>query len=290
MPFSEAMEPMFTTRPPAGLGHRRDERAAEEVGRDGVDGQHPLEVGGGGARAAAPRARRRRCSPAPRAPGPGRRARPRAPPPALASARSAVARNSRAACSPASRRSDAALSTVRTTAVTGQPARRKARAMALPMPRLAPVTTAPRIRSSVMVGADPSSGRVRTMTTLGILTSGGDSPGMNAALRAAAKTCAARGVRLLGVRDGYEGLLDGRSVELVPGPCALLGEGGLDMLGSQGGTVLGSARSARFREAAGRAGAAEVPEVLGRGGAGGHRRQRFADRSPRPRPGARGAG
>ncbi|MGZ6029323.1 MAG: 6-phosphofructokinase, partial [Myxococcaceae bacterium] len=79
------------------------------------------------------------------------------------------------------------------------------------------------------------------MKTLALLSSGGDSPGMNAALRAAAKTCAARGVKLLGVRDGYEGLIDGRMVEVVPGPCSLLGEPGLDVLGSQGGTVLGSA-------------------------------------------------
>jgi 6-phosphofructokinase 1 len=94
------------------------------------------------------------------------------------------------------------------------------------------------------------------MKTIAILTSGGDSPGMNAALRAAAKTCAAREVRLLGVREGYEGLIDGRMVEVVPGPCTLLGEPGLDALGSQGGSVLGSARSARFLESAGRARAA----------------------------------
>lgn len=101
------------------------------------------------------------------------------------------------------------------------------------------------------------------MKTLALLSSGGDSPGMNAALRAAAKTCAARGVTLLGVRDGYEGLIDGRMVEVVPGPCALLGEPGLDVLGSQGGTVLGSARSARFREAAGRARAADALRSAG---------------------------
>lgn len=101
------------------------------------------------------------------------------------------------------------------------------------------------------------------MRTLALLTSGGDSPGMNAAIRAAAKTCAARGVRLLGVRDGYEGLIDGRMLEVVPGPCALLGEAGLDVLGGQGGTVLGSARSARFREPAGRARAAEVLRSAG---------------------------
>ena len=45
------------------------------------------------------------------------------------------------------------------------------------------------------------------MKTIALLMSGGDSPGMNAALRAAAKTCAARGVRLLGVREGFEGLI-----------------------------------------------------------------------------------
>ncbi|HET9036173.1 MAG TPA: ATP-dependent 6-phosphofructokinase [Myxococcaceae bacterium] len=101
------------------------------------------------------------------------------------------------------------------------------------------------------------------MKTIALLTSGGDSPGMNAALRAAAKTCAARGVRLLGVREGYEGLIDGRMVEVVPGPCQLLGETGLDVLGSQGGTVLGSARSARFREPAGRARAANALRSAG---------------------------
>jgi 6-phosphofructokinase 1 len=101
------------------------------------------------------------------------------------------------------------------------------------------------------------------MKTVALLTSGGDSPGMNAALRAAAKTCASHGVRLLGVRDGYEGLIDGRMVEVVPGPCALLGEAGLDVLGGQGGTILGSARSARFREAAGRARAAEAIRSAG---------------------------
>ena len=101
------------------------------------------------------------------------------------------------------------------------------------------------------------------MKTVALLTSGGDSPGMNAALRAAAKTCAARGIRLLGVRDGYEGLIDGRMVEVVPGPCVLLGEPGLDVLGGQGGTVLGSPRSTRFREATGRTRAAEAMRAAG---------------------------
>src|SRR5215472_14924112 len=101
------------------------------------------------------------------------------------------------------------------------------------------------------------------MKTIALLTSGGDSPGMNAALRAAAKTCAARGVRLLGVREGYEGLMDARMPEMVPGPCQFLGETGLDVLGSMGGSVLGSARSARFREPEGRARAADVLRSAG---------------------------
>ena len=101
------------------------------------------------------------------------------------------------------------------------------------------------------------------MKTIALLTSGGDSPGMNAALRAAAKTCAARGVRLLGVREGYEGLIDGRMAEVVPGPSPLLGETGLDGLGSMGGSVLGSARSARFRDPPGRARAAEALRSAG---------------------------
>ena len=101
------------------------------------------------------------------------------------------------------------------------------------------------------------------MRTLALLTSGGDSPGMNAAIRAAAKTCSARGVRLLGVREGFEGLIDGSLVQVVPGPSPLLGETGLEVLGSQGGSVLGSARSARFREPAGRARAAEALRSAG---------------------------
>lgn len=82
---------------------------------------------------------------------------------------------------------------------------------------------------------------------------------MNAALRAAAKTASARGAAVLGVLDGYDGLIDGRFVSL--GPSAAEGNpydtNALDFVARQGGTVLGTARSERFLRPEGRAQAAE---------------------------------
>lgn len=93
------------------------------------------------------------------------------------------------------------------------------------------------------------------MKTLAVLTSGGDSPGMNAAVRAVAKLAAAQGLTMLGVLEGYEGLIDGRFRELThrqaDGQVTVDLE--VDVAGGQGGTLIGSARSARFREKDGRA-------------------------------------
>lgn len=86
------------------------------------------------------------------------------------------------------------------------------------------------------------------MPSVAILTSGGDAPGMNAAVRAAVKVCAREGVEVLGVQNGYEGLIDGRFERLLPKD--------VDRIGSYGGTILGSARSQRFMTAEGRAQAA----------------------------------
>lgn len=95
------------------------------------------------------------------------------------------------------------------------------------------------------------------MKSIGILTSGGDSPGMNAAVRALAKLAAGRGVRAVGVMNGYEGLIDGNVRDLtVEAAGGIVIPPEIDELGSMGGTVLGSARSARFRTAEGRAEAA----------------------------------
>lgn len=85
------------------------------------------------------------------------------------------------------------------------------------------------------------------MRRIGVLTSGGDSPGMNAAIRAVTRVALDLGVEVIGVREGYEGLLQG-------GPM-LAPLSWLDVSGilQQGGTVLGTARSQEFRTPAGRA-------------------------------------
>jgi 6-phosphofructokinase 1 len=80
---------------------------------------------------------------------------------------------------------------------------------------------------------------------IGILTSGGDAPGMNAAVRAATRAALARGWQVYGVHNGYAGLLD-NSVE----PLLARDVGGIIQ---RGGTMLGSARAPEFKEEAGRA-------------------------------------
>lgn len=98
------------------------------------------------------------------------------------------------------------------------------------------------------------------MGPIAVLTSGGDAPGMNAAIRSLVKVAASRGVRVLGVMEGYDGLIDGRFRELtVPAggtPHGLAAHTEVDLMGNEGGTMLGSARSARFRTPEGRAAAA----------------------------------
>jgi 6-phosphofructokinase 1 len=85
---------------------------------------------------------------------------------------------------------------------------------------------------------------------IALLTSGGDAPGMNAALRAAAKVGQALGFEMVGVEDGYVGLLEGR----VRG----LDVRALDDAARRGGTSLGSARSKTFPTEDGQKRAREV--------------------------------
>jgi 6-phosphofructokinase 1 len=73
---------------------------------------------------------------------------------------------------------------------------------------------------------------------LGILTSGGDAPGMNAALRGAGRVASALGLEVVGIEEGYAGLIEGRTRDLD------LRE--LDEASRRGGTLLGSSRSALF--------------------------------------------
>jgi 6-phosphofructokinase 1 len=81
------------------------------------------------------------------------------------------------------------------------------------------------------------------MQRIGILTSGGDAPGMNAAVRAATRAALARGWEVYGIRNGFTGLL-ANTMELLHARDV----GGIIQ---RGGTVLGSARSPEFQEEAG---------------------------------------
>ncbi len=75
---------------------------------------------------------------------------------------------------------------------------------------------------------------------IAILTSGGDSPGMNAATRAAARTAIAKGIEVVGIMRGFEGLLEG---DFRP-----LGARDVGGIIHRGGTILQTARSSRFME------------------------------------------
>lgn len=77
---------------------------------------------------------------------------------------------------------------------------------------------------------------------IGVLTSGGDAPGMNAAIRGVVRTALSKGLEVYGVFDGYLGLYEGRIEKLDRSSVS-------DVI-NRGGTFLGSARFPEFREVA----------------------------------------
>ncbi len=83
-----------------------------------------------------------------------------------------------------------------------------------------------------------------TIKKIGVMTSGGDSPGMNAAIRSVVRTCAFHDIECYGIYRGYEGMIEGDFVKMdarsVKG------------IINKGGTILKSARSKEFREKEGR--------------------------------------
>src|SRR5690242_12485742 len=85
---------------------------------------------------------------------------------------------------------------------------------------------------------------MRSVKKIAVLTSGGDAPGMNAAVRAVTRGALARGWEVFGVTNGYAGLL-----EDAIRPLSARDVGGIIQ---SGGTVLGSARCPEFAEPAGR--------------------------------------
>lgn len=84
---------------------------------------------------------------------------------------------------------------------------------------------------------------VKEIQTIGVMTSGGDAPGMNPFIRAVVRTAAANNIKVLGVEGGYEGLIHGKFREL-----GVRDVGGILQ---RGGTILQTARSQEFREANG---------------------------------------
>jgi len=93
------------------------------------------------------------------------------------------------------------------------------------------------------------------MKTIAVLTSGGDAPGMNAAIRAVVRTGLDRGLRVMGVQRGYSGLINGEIFEMNRHSVS-------DII-HRGGTVLRTARCEEFKTEEGRRKAANVLKVFG---------------------------
>ena len=93
------------------------------------------------------------------------------------------------------------------------------------------------------------------MKTIAVLTSGGDAPGMNAALRAVVRMSIFKGIRVMGVQRGYSGLINGELVEMDRRSVS-------DII-HRGGTILRTARCEEFKTKEGREKAANVLRVFG---------------------------
>ena len=90
----------------------------------------------------------------------------------------------------------------------------------------------------------------KEIKTIGVLTSGGDAPGMNAAIRAVVRTAIARGLKVKGIKKGYQGLLNEEIIDMEAKDVS-------DII-QRGGTILGTARCLEFKEAEGQKKGAEI--------------------------------
>lgn len=95
----------------------------------------------------------------------------------------------------------------------------------------------------------------KEIKTIGVLTSGGDAPGMNAAVRAVVRTALSKGIKVIGIQRGYNGLLNGevREMDLRS----------VSEIIHRGGTVLYTARCLEFVTAEGQKKGAEKCKELG---------------------------
>lgn len=94
-----------------------------------------------------------------------------------------------------------------------------------------------------------------TIKRIGVLTSGGDAPGMNAAVRAVVRTALSLGIECIGIRRGWQGLITGDFVRLT--------SSSVGHILSRGGTILFTARSEDFMTEQGRQRAVATCKMLG---------------------------
>ncbi len=90
----------------------------------------------------------------------------------------------------------------------------------------------------------------KEVKTIGVLTSGGDAPGMNAAIRSVVRVALARGLKVKGIRRGYQGLLNEDIFDMHSHDVS-------DII-QKGGTILGTARCLEFKTAEGQQKGAEI--------------------------------
>ncbi|MDD3369445.1 MAG: 6-phosphofructokinase [Lachnospiraceae bacterium] len=90
----------------------------------------------------------------------------------------------------------------------------------------------------------------KQIKTIGVLTSGGDAPGMNAAIRAVTRKAISNGVKVKGIKKGYQGLLNEEIVDM--------GAHDVSDTIQRGGTILGTARCSEFRTVEGQKKGAEI--------------------------------
>lgn len=91
--------------------------------------------------------------------------------------------------------------------------------------------------------------------TIGVLTSGGDAPGMNAAIRAVVRTALSKGLNVKGIMRGYQGLIEEEIVDMD-------GHSVSDII-QRGGTVLGTARCMEFMTEEGQQKGADICKKFG---------------------------
>ena len=95
----------------------------------------------------------------------------------------------------------------------------------------------------------------KEVKTIGVLTSGGDAPGMNAAVRAVVRTALGHGMRVIGIQRGFNGLLNGETYEM--------NLRSVSEIIHRGGTVLYAARCLEFKTEEGQQKGAEMCQKLG---------------------------